>query len=72
MCFFPPFCFDFITKVIKNNKDFFDQSMDEIKMLQYINSHCEPDEQHVLRLIGMYIVNILKILFLLLYVYTQS
>eukprot|EP00981_Chlorochromonas_danica_P005502 scaffold1116_cov180-Ochromonas_danica.AAC.2 len=25
-------------KVIKNNKDFFDQSLDEIKLLQYINS----------------------------------
>ena len=41
-------------KVIKNNKDFFDQSMDEIKLLQYINSHCEPDEKHVLRLIDFF------------------
>lgn len=41
-------------KVIKNNKDFFDQSMDEIKLLQYINSHCEPDEKHILRLIDFF------------------
>lgn len=37
-------------KVIKNNKDFFDQSLDEIKLLQYINSCGDPDSHHVLRL----------------------
>lgn len=37
-------------KVIKNNKDFFDQSLDEIKLLQYINSCGDPDQNHVLRL----------------------
>jgi serine/threonine protein kinase len=37
-------------KVIKNNKDYFDQSLDEIKLLHYINSHGDPDEKHVLRM----------------------
>lgn len=41
-------------KVIKNNKDFFDQSLDEIKLLQYINSHGDPDKHHVLRLIDFF------------------
>lgn len=41
-------------KVIKNNKDYFDQSMDEIKLLQYINSHGDPDTNHVLRLIDFF------------------
>ncbi|KAJ1418813.1 kinase-like domain-containing protein, partial [Ochromonadaceae sp. CCMP2298] len=41
-------------KVIKNNKDFFDQSLDEIKLLQYINSNGDPDEHHVLRLIDFF------------------
>ena len=41
-------------KVIKNNKDFFDQSLDEIKLLQYINSNGDPDEKHVLRLIDFF------------------
>lgn len=36
--------------MIKNNKDYFDQSIDEIKLLQYINTHGDPDEHHVLRL----------------------
>lgn len=41
-------------KVIKNNKDYFDQSLDEIKLLQYINSRGEPDDHHVLRLIDFF------------------
>jgi serine/threonine protein kinase len=41
-------------KVIKNNKDYFDQSLDEIKLLQYINSRGEPDNHHVLRLIDFF------------------
>jgi serine/threonine protein kinase len=37
-------------KIIKNNKDYFDQSLDEIKLLQYINA-CDPGDEHgVLRL----------------------
>ncbi|KAK3253296.1 hypothetical protein CYMTET_37450 [Cymbomonas tetramitiformis] len=37
-------------KIIKNNKDFFDQSLDEIKLLKYINRHDPTDERGVLRL----------------------
>lgn len=36
-------------KVIKNKKDFFDQSIDEIKLLQLINSCADPDRYHVIR-----------------------
>mmetsp|Transcript_107308 Transcript_107308/g.213027 ORF Transcript_107308/g.213027 Transcript_107308/m.213027 type:complete len:295 (+) Transcript_107308:3-887(+) len=37
-------------RIIKNDKDFFDQSLDEIKLLKYINVNGEPDERGVLRL----------------------
>lgn len=37
-------------KVIENNKDYFDQSIDEIKLLRYINVNGNVDENHVLRL----------------------
>lgn len=49
-------CVDLVTgeevclKVIKNNKDFFDQSLDEIKLLRYINGQGDPDAHHVLHL----------------------
>jgi biotin operon repressor len=36
-------------KVIKNKKDFFDQSIDEIKLLQLINSCGDPDKYNVIR-----------------------
>jgi dual specificity tyrosine-phosphorylation-regulated kinase 2/3/4 len=36
-------------KVIKNSKDFFDQSLDEIKLLQYINSKGDPHKHNVLK-----------------------
>ena len=39
-------------KIIKNNKDFFDQSLDEIKLLMYINANGSADENHVLQLYG--------------------
>lgn len=32
-------------KIIKNNKDYFDQSLDEIKLLRYVNG-CDPADQH--------------------------
>ena len=41
-------------KCVKNSKDFFDQSIDEIKLLQYINSQCVADDKHVLRLIDFF------------------
>lgn len=37
-------------KIIKNNKDFFDQSLDEIKLLQYLKDSGDPDEHHFLRM----------------------
>eukprot|EP00743_Colponemidia_sp_Colp-15_P002203 GILK01002389.1.p1 GENE.GILK01002389.1~~GILK01002389.1.p1 ORF type:complete len:484 (-),score=83.53 GILK01002389.1:129-1580(-) len=49
-------CLDMVTgqmvcmKIIKNDKDFFDQSLDEIKLLKFINSNGDADEKNVLRL----------------------
>jgi len=37
-------------KIIKNDKDFFDQSLDEIKLLKYINVNGDVDDSCVLRL----------------------
>ena len=37
-------------KVIRNSKDFYDQALDEIKLLQYINCGGDPDENCVLQL----------------------
>ncbi|BDA40915.1 probable dual specificity tyrosine-phosphorylation-regulated kinase at C-terminar half [Coccomyxa sp. Obi] len=37
-------------KIIKNNKDYFDQSLDEIKLLSYINAADPADEHGLLRL----------------------
>ena len=33
-------------KIIKNNKDYFDQSIDEIKLLRYINANGDPDKKN--------------------------
>ncbi|KAL5799618.1 hypothetical protein ACOSQ4_032502 [Xanthoceras sorbifolium] len=41
---------DVCLKIIKNDKDFFDQSLDEIKLLKLVNKHDPADECHVLRL----------------------
>ena len=37
-------------KIIKNNKDYFDQSLDEIKLLNYVNAADPLDEHGMLRL----------------------
>ena len=37
-------------KIIKNNKDYFDQSIDEIKLLRYINANGDPDKKYFLRI----------------------
>ena len=37
-------------KIIENNKDYVDQSIDEIKLLKYINANGDPDEKNVLKL----------------------
>ncbi|KAG4172541.1 hypothetical protein ERO13_A11G001900v2 [Gossypium hirsutum] len=41
---------DVCVKIIKNKKDFFDQSLDEIKLLKYVNKHDPADKHHILRL----------------------
>ncbi|CAL9177066.1 unnamed protein product [Musa hybrid cultivar] len=41
---------DVCLKIIKNDKDFFDQSLDEIKLLKHVNKHDPSDEHHLLRL----------------------
>ncbi|CAA7052488.1 unnamed protein product [Microthlaspi erraticum] len=42
---------DVCIKIIKNNKDFFDQSLDEIKLLKLVNKHDPADKfNHPLRL----------------------
>jgi serine/threonine protein kinase len=37
-------------KIIRNSKDFFDQSLDEVKLLHYINTGGDPDENCVVQL----------------------
>ncbi|EYU22357.1 hypothetical protein MIMGU_mgv1a005437mg [Erythranthe guttata] len=41
---------DVCLKIIKNDKDFFDQSLDEIKLLKFVNKNDPADEHHILRL----------------------
>jgi serine/threonine protein kinase len=41
-------------KIINNSKEFFDQSLDEIRLLQLINSKEDPDDVHVVRLIDFF------------------
>ncbi|XP_028803742.1 dual specificity tyrosine-phosphorylation-regulated kinase 2 isoform X2 [Neltuma alba] len=41
---------DVCLKIIKNDKDFFDQSLDEIKLLKLVNKHDPADRFHILRL----------------------
>jgi serine/threonine protein kinase len=37
-------------KIIKNNKDYLDQSLDEIKLLRYVNAADPADEHGIVRL----------------------
>ncbi|ORC86272.1 protein kinase [Trypanosoma theileri] len=41
-------------KIINNSKDFFDQSLDEIRLLNLINKYKDPDKAHVIRLIDSF------------------
>ena len=41
-------------KIINNTKEFFDQSLDEIRLLNLIGSRRDPDEAHVVRLIDYF------------------
>ena len=54
-------CYDFVSnetvclKVIKNNKDFFDQSLDEIKLLSVVKNAAKDnlDKYNLLRIHGL-------------------
>jgi serine/threonine protein kinase len=37
-------------KIIHNNKEYFDQSIDEIKLLRFINANGDPDQKNFLKL----------------------
>jgi hypothetical protein len=41
-------------KIIKNNKDFFDQCLDEVKLLRYIQLNGDPDKYNVIRMFGTF------------------
>lgn len=41
-------------KIIKNNKEYFDQGVDEIRLLQYIASQCDVDAKHLVRLLDFF------------------
>ena len=41
-------------KIIKNDKDFFDQSLDEIKLLDFINANGDMDRENCLELIDYF------------------
>ncbi|KAL3670549.1 hypothetical protein V7S43_004863 [Phytophthora oleae] len=41
-------------KIIKNNKEYFDQGIDEIRILEYIDQNCKVDERHLVRLLDAF------------------
>ena len=41
-------------KIIENNKNYFDQSLDEIKVLNFVNSNGDPDEFNFLKAIDFF------------------
>jgi serine/threonine protein kinase len=41
-------------KIINNTKDFFDQALDEIRLLTLLNRQRDPDEAHIVRLIDAF------------------
>lgn len=41
-------------KVIRNSKEFFDQSLDEIKIVHMLNQQADPDEKHIVTLYGFF------------------
>eukprot|EP01125_Pyxidicula_operculata_P002824 TRINITY_DN1264_c2_g3_i3.p1 TRINITY_DN1264_c2_g3~~TRINITY_DN1264_c2_g3_i3.p1 ORF type:complete len:548 (-),score=134.10 TRINITY_DN1264_c2_g3_i3:1442-3040(-) len=40
-------------KIIKNTKDFFDQCLDEVKLLRYISANGDPDQYNILKMFGV-------------------
>jgi serine/threonine protein kinase len=53
-------CLDLLTKqlvclkIIENNKDYFDQSIDEIKLLKYIDCNADVDQHYVLKVLDCF------------------
>lgn len=43
-------------KIIKNNKEYFDQGVDEIRVLEFIARNCNVDDKHLVRLIDYFYV----------------
>jgi dual specificity tyrosine-phosphorylation-regulated kinase 2/3/4 len=41
-------------KLFTNNKEYFDQGLDEVRILRYVNSNCEPDKAHLMRFHGAF------------------
>ncbi|KAG7389145.1 hypothetical protein PHYBOEH_007560 [Phytophthora boehmeriae] len=41
-------------KIIKNNKEYFDQGVDEIRVLEYIGQNCKVDQRHLVRLLDSF------------------
>ncbi|ETI43279.1 CMGC/DYRK protein kinase [Phytophthora nicotianae P10297] len=41
-------------KIIKNNKEYFDQGVDEVRVLEYIDRNCKVDERHLIRLLDAF------------------
>lgn len=41
-------------KIIKNNKEYFDQGVDEIRLLQFIARNCNVDDKHLVRLLDYF------------------
>jgi serine/threonine protein kinase len=53
---------DVCLKIIKNDKDFFDQSLDEIKLLKFVNKYDPLDEHHVLRLYDYFYYQVISLM----------
>ncbi|GKV05291.1 hypothetical protein SLEP1_g17321 [Rubroshorea leprosula] len=53
---------DVCVKIIKNNKDFFYQSLDEIKLLKYVYKHDPVDKYHILWLYDYFYYQALQFL----------
>ena len=49
-------------KIIKNNKDYVDQSLDEIKLLKFLNSMGDPHKYNILQIYGMLCVKLTLII----------
>jgi len=41
-------------KIVRNNKDYFDKSLDEIKLLRYMNTHGHPEKYNILSMMDYF------------------